>query len=76
MEVTDDTFQSFTRAGVSYTLEELRYVMKTSPKTLPYLFLYDFSKVAGTFFGRQAKGLPNAVRRMMSLHKYHWNRKQ
>lgn len=76
MEVTDDTFRNFTRAGFSYTMDELRYVMKNFPETVPFLFLYDFSKVAGTFLGRQAKRLPRRVCKMMSLHKYHWDRQQ
>lgn len=76
MEVTDDTFRNFTKAGFSYTLDEFRYVMGSSPTTVPYLFLYDFSKVAGTFLGRQAKKLPRRLCEMMSLHKYHWARQQ
>lgn len=76
MEVTDDTFRNFTKAGFSYTWEEFRYVMRNSPETVPYLFLYDFSKVAGTFLGRMAKKLPQRLCEMMSLHKYHWGRRR
>ncbi len=76
MEVTDDTFRNFTKAGFSYTWEEFLYVLRNSPKTVPYLFLYDFSKVAGTFLGRLAKKLPRRLCEVMSLHKYHWARQQ
>ena len=76
MEVTDDTFRNFTRAGFSYTRDELRYVMANHPRRVPFLFLYDLSKVAGTFFGRQAKRLPQRVCKVMSFHKYHWERRQ
>lgn len=76
MEVTDETFRNFTKAGFSYTWDELSYVLKNYPKKVPYLFLYDFSKVAGTFFGRHAKRLPRKVCKAMSLHRYHWGRQQ
>ncbi len=75
MEITDDTFRSFTKKGFSYTLDELRYVADTSPRSVPYLFFYDLSKVAGTFLGRHARKIPNVLRRRMSLHSYHWGRK-
>lgn len=74
MEVTDETFRNFTKAGFSYTWDELSYVMANHPRRVPFLFLYDFSKVAGTFFGRQAGRLPRRLCRVMSLHKYHWER--
>jgi len=74
MEITDDSFRSFTRQGISYTWDELGFVLRESPRAVPYLFLYDLSKAAGTFFGRHALRLPRGVRKAMSLHAYHWDR--
>lgn len=74
MEITDDSFRSFTRQGISYTWEELCFVIRESPRSVPYLFLYDLSKAVGTFFGRHALQLPKGLRKAMSLHAYHWDR--
>jgi len=74
MEITDDSFRSFTKSGLDYMMAELSYVLENEPATVPYLFLYDFSKVAGTFFGRHAKQLPNWLRKRMSMHSYHWDK--
>ena len=74
MQITDDTFRSFTRQGVSYTLEEIRWVAREKPLVIPYLLCYDFSKMAGTFLGRHGRSLPRSLCRQLSMHSYHWKR--
>jgi len=58
--------------GASYLLEELRYMVRNHPLSLPYYFLYNLAKIGGTFAAHVADRLPRRVVRAMSLHRYHW----
>jgi len=58
--------------GASYLMEEVRYMARNHPLSLPRHFLYSLAKVSGVLAAHSAKRLPRRVVRAMSLHRYHW----
>ncbi len=58
--------------GIGYLWNEMRYITRHAPLTLPYYALFVLAKVTGVIAGHAAKYLPQSIRRRLSLHRYHW----
>lgn len=58
--------------GWRYLKQEGAFIARRHPRYLPYYCLYTLAKVSGTLAGHCARRLPNALRKRLSLHSYHW----
>lgn len=60
--------------GIRYVAREISYILKHSPLSLPYWFLYTAAKTAGTLSSHAAEHMPRWLLRKLSLHSYHWKK--
>jgi len=74
-QITLGGFRNFTKIGAVYMAREFKYVLKEKPSYLPYLFLYNTSKILGTTLGMHEKKIPCFLKRRFSMHKYYWKNK-
>ena len=58
--------------GASYLSQEVRYMVRSHPWSLPRYFLYNLAKIGGSLAAHSVDALPRRVVRAMSLHRYHW----
>jgi rhamnosyltransferase len=58
--------------GARYVLKESAYVLRNYPCSLPYYFLYNIAKTAGTVAAHLADRMPRWMARKCSLHRYYW----
>jgi rhamnosyltransferase len=72
VEIFDHSTGDVSIEGLRYTFKEFWHVLTTRPAWLPYLFIYDAFKAAGTLAGHLGHRLPIWVRRALSMHKYYW----
>jgi rhamnosyltransferase len=75
--IAEDTFAHL----ASYELRHLASCMRELARTgdlwwCPYLLAYEATRTAAFAMGQRAHLLPRRLRRMLSLHKYHWEKDQ
>ena len=58
--------------AANYVADEVRYLVRDHPLSLPRYVLYNLAKVGGTLAGLVGERLPRRVARALSLHRYHW----
>jgi rhamnosyltransferase len=65
-------FRTTTTMGAQYLADEVRYMVRNHPKSLPRYLLYNLAKVGGALAAHLAESLPRRLARTLSLHRYHW----
>ena len=63
-------------AGCRYVAGELGFMLRRHPLWLPYYLVYNVVKTAGVLAGHAARHLPPRLLRRLSLHAYHWERRE
>ena len=72
--IAHDTFLSMAGYELRYIASATReLVRKGGWLWVPYFFFYEATRVIAFAAGQRAHLLPGWARRMLSLHKYHWN---
>jgi rhamnosyltransferase len=61
--------------GLAYLIREFAHMVVKHPRWLPYYFCYVAAKTGGTVAGHIAESIPLPLRKKLSLHSYHWERK-
>jgi rhamnosyltransferase len=59
--------------GTGYVAQEVRYMVRNHPLSLPHYVMYNFAKISGAFAAHFAERLPRSLLRRLSLHRYHWD---
>jgi len=62
-----------TAMGTSYLIDEVRYMTRYHPLSLPRYCLYNLAKIGGALTAHGAERLPRSLARTLSLHRYHWD---
>jgi hypothetical protein len=60
--------------GARYLADEVRYMLRRHPLSLPRYLLYNLAKIGGSLAAHGADRLPRRVVRALSLHRYHWEK--
>lgn len=72
--IAHDTFLSMAGYELRYLASALRELVRRGGWLwVPYLFAYEATRAIAFAAGQRAHLLPGWARRMLSLHKYHWN---
>ena len=70
----DERFWETFSFGISYVLQELRFIYTQGAiGKLPYLLLYEAVRAGGFFLGQYHAPLPLWLKRRCSEHRYYWN---
>lgn len=59
--------------GAGYVAQEVRYMVRDNPFSLPHYLLYNLAKIGGALAAHAAGRLPRCLLRKLSLHRYHWD---
>ena len=59
--------------GAGYVAQEVLYMVRHHPLSLPHYVMYNFAKISGTLAAHVAERIPRGLRRRLSLHRYHWD---
>jgi len=59
--------------GTGYVAQEVRYMVRNHPLSLPHYVMYNLAKISGAFAAHFAERLPRSLLRRLSLHRYHWD---
>ena len=71
--VAEDSFFSMVRYELAHIASGVRDLASTGDVLwIPYFFAYEATRAVAFTTGQRAHLLPNRVKRMFSLHKYHW----
>jgi rhamnosyltransferase len=72
--IAHDTFLGMASYELRYLFSSVRELARSrSLRWVPYLFAYEATRATAFAAGQRAHLLPRWARRMLSLHKYHWN---
>lgn len=72
--IAHDTFIDMARYELRYLASAVRELTRSGGwLSVPYLFAYEATRAIAFAVGQRAHLLPGWARRMLSLHKYHWN---
>ena len=58
--------------GSAYVADEVRFMIRHHPLSLPHYLLYNLAKIGGALAAHVAGMLPRWLLRKLSLHRYHW----
>ncbi len=59
--------------GVGYVAQEVLYMVREHPLSLPHYLVYNLAKISGALAAHFAESLPRGLLRKLSLHRYHWD---
>jgi rhamnosyltransferase len=59
--------------GAGYVAQEVLYMVRNHPLSLPHYVVYNFAKISGAFAAHFAERMPRSFLRRLSLHRYHWD---
>ncbi len=60
------------RNGISYFIDEIRFVGRESLIKVPYAICYDLLKIIGFLTGANQKWIPKSIKIHLSMHSYYW----
>lgn len=73
--VAEDSFPSMVRYELSYLASGIRDLARTRDALwIPYFLAYEATRAVAFTTGQRAHLLPTPLKRLFSLHHYHWNR--
>lgn len=73
-QILKDDFENLTKHKTDYIIRELAWVSKNKPIEIPKLVFNNIAKIIGSFFGVRNRLLPNSIKKILSMHSYHWNK--
>ena len=59
--------------GAGYVVQEMRYMVRDNPLSIPHYLLYNLAKISGALAAHGAGRLPRCLLRRLSLHRYYWD---
>ncbi len=65
---------SISLKGLSYFVNEMKYLLKKHKSWVPYSLVYNFARFLGFFLGMNYEYIPNFLRKRLSKHKEWWSR--